>query len=49
MLTYHEIREVVERALEQRGPNESALAGAVATLVPPDCRGEAYTDVVDVP
>jgi hypothetical protein len=47
MPTYHEIRDVVERALEQHGPNASALAGAIAELVRPEYRTVAYEDVCD--
>ena len=47
MVTYHQVRDVFEGALEQHGPNASALAGAVAELVPPQHRAVAYNDVYD--
>ena len=46
-VTYHQVRDVLEAALEQHGPNASALAGAVAELVPPEYRTVAYEDVLD--
>ena len=40
MLTYHQIRDVLELALEHHGPYAHALAGAAAELVPSQHRGQ---------
>jgi hypothetical protein len=45
MVTYHLVRDVLERTLDQHGPDASALAGVVAELVPLDQRSTAYEDV----
>jgi hypothetical protein len=45
MITYLQVRDVLEAALEQHGPNASALAGAVAELAPSQYREVAYEDV----
>jgi hypothetical protein len=47
MVTYHQVRDVLEAALEQHGPNPSALAGAVCALVSPQHRATAHEDVYD--
>lgn len=47
MLTYQQVRDVLERALRQHGPNASALANAVAELVASEYRGVVYEDVYD--
>lgn len=47
MVTYHQVRDVLERALSQHGPNACAPAGAVAELGPHDQRNTAYWDVYD--
>jgi len=43
MITYLQVRDVLEAALEQHGPNASALAGAVCELVPPEYREVTYS------
>lgn len=45
MVTYQHVRDVLECALLQYGPNASRLASAVAELVPSQHREVAYEDV----
>jgi len=47
MVTYHQVRDVLEDALHEHGPDASALAGAVAELVPSEYRSVAYKYLYD--
>jgi len=47
MVTYRQVRDVLEAALEQHGPNASHLTGAIADLVPSEYREVAYEAVHD--
>lgn len=47
MVRYHKVRDVLECALHEHGPNASCLAGAVAELVRLEYRGVVYEGVYD--
>lgn len=47
MVTYRQVCDALERALEQHGPDARTLAGAVAALAPSQHRAVAYEDVLD--
>ena len=47
MVTYHQVRDALERAVHEYGPDASALEGAVAELVLLEYREVAYADVYD--
>lgn len=47
MVTYQQVSDFLERSLHEYGPDASALATAVAELVPPQHREVAYEFVYD--
>jgi len=47
MVTYHQVRDVLEDALHEHDPDAIVPAGAVTDLFPPQHREVAYEDVYD--
>jgi len=48
MITHHQVRDVLEYALHEHGPDAHALARAVTELVPLQHHTATYAGVLDV-